>query len=200
MQIKKADIRQNILECAKDEFCIQGYENASMRQIAKKANTSLGNIYHYFQNKKAVLNAVLEPEATTICKMIEMHACYEQSALTMQEINEYIEEMDFESLAIKTLFSKEFVIFMETKDKEYSQKREVALDLFRQHIALHMRINNPKHHFVLIIVKMIVDSVIHMVKCDECIKQRRKDVITIFKILCRSVADQNTIEAVDIIK
>ena len=49
MQTKKEDIEQRIIEVATDEFMKKGYENTSMRVIAYKANTSLGNIYHYFK-------------------------------------------------------------------------------------------------------------------------------------------------------
>ena len=44
MQTKKDEIRKTILEAAQKEFLIHGYEGASMRTIAKKANTTLGNI------------------------------------------------------------------------------------------------------------------------------------------------------------
>ena len=52
MQTKKEDIEQRIIEVATDEFMKKGYENTSMRVIAYKANTSLGNIYHYFKSKE----------------------------------------------------------------------------------------------------------------------------------------------------
>ena len=35
MQVKKEDLRQQILEAAKQEFLDKGYENSSMRVIAK---------------------------------------------------------------------------------------------------------------------------------------------------------------------
>ena len=46
MQIKKDEVRLKILEIATDEFLKRGYENASMRMIARKAHTTQGNIYH----------------------------------------------------------------------------------------------------------------------------------------------------------
>ena len=61
MQVKKEDLRQQILEAAKQEFLDKGYENSSMRVIAKKANTTMGNIYHYFDNKEALLTTLLDP-------------------------------------------------------------------------------------------------------------------------------------------
>ena len=59
MQTKKEEIRQEILLAAENEFYKRGYRDASMRTIARKANTTLGNIYNYFENKEALLDAVI---------------------------------------------------------------------------------------------------------------------------------------------
>ena len=48
MQVKKEDLRQQILEAAKQEFLDKGYENSSMRVIAKKANTTHGEYLSLF--------------------------------------------------------------------------------------------------------------------------------------------------------
>ena len=70
MQIKKQEIGDKILEVASIEFVKKGFENASLRTIAKKANTSLGNIYHYYPSKEAILDALLEPEVEELKKNI----------------------------------------------------------------------------------------------------------------------------------
>ena len=50
MQIKKEDLKNDIIEAAKVEFLHHGYEGASMRIIASKSHTTLGNLYNYFTN------------------------------------------------------------------------------------------------------------------------------------------------------
>ena len=50
-QILKEELRKAIIESAKQEFLNNGYENASMRNIAKKANMTVGNLYRYFESK-----------------------------------------------------------------------------------------------------------------------------------------------------
>ena len=42
MQIKKEDLKNDIIEAAKVEFLHHGYEGASMRIIASKSHTTLG--------------------------------------------------------------------------------------------------------------------------------------------------------------
>ena len=69
MQTKKDEIRKTILEAAQKEFLIHGYEGASMRTIAKKANTTLGNIYHYYENKEAILEELMREPVEKVKKI-----------------------------------------------------------------------------------------------------------------------------------
>lgn len=52
MQYLKDEVRNSIVEEALKEFKELGYKGASIRGIAKKANTSVGNIYKYFKSKE----------------------------------------------------------------------------------------------------------------------------------------------------
>lgn len=52
MQYLKEDVRNNISQAALVEFMENGYEKASIRGIAKRSNTSVGNIYKYFKSKE----------------------------------------------------------------------------------------------------------------------------------------------------
>jgi AcrR family transcriptional regulator len=52
MQYQKDEVRNRIVEEALKEFNEKGYEGASVRSIAKKSNTSVGNLYKYFKSKE----------------------------------------------------------------------------------------------------------------------------------------------------
>jgi AcrR family transcriptional regulator len=52
MQYLKDEVRNSIVEEALKEFKQFGYKGASIRSIAKNSNTSVGNIYKYFQSKE----------------------------------------------------------------------------------------------------------------------------------------------------
>ena len=52
MQYQKDEVRNRIIEEALKEFNEKGYEGTSIRIIAKKSNTSVGNIYKYFKSKE----------------------------------------------------------------------------------------------------------------------------------------------------
>lgn len=52
---QKEEIRNNIIEIARDLFVNEGYENTSMRRIAAQAGFAPTKIYYYFENKKSIL-------------------------------------------------------------------------------------------------------------------------------------------------
>lgn len=51
MQYLKEEIRNSIMKEALKEFRNKGYEGASIRAIARNSNTSVGNLYKYFEGK-----------------------------------------------------------------------------------------------------------------------------------------------------
>lgn len=60
MQYLKEQVRERILQSAREEFIAHGFSNASIRNIADGSGTSLGNIYRYFTDKEALYIAVIE--------------------------------------------------------------------------------------------------------------------------------------------
>jgi len=61
MQYTKTEVRERLLNVALEEFINNGYEDTSMRSIVKNANSSLGNCYRYFKNKKDLFDAIVNP-------------------------------------------------------------------------------------------------------------------------------------------
>ena len=59
MQVLKDEIKNRILEAALNEFHEMGYQNASMRKIARNAHIAIGNIYHYYTNKEELFSALV---------------------------------------------------------------------------------------------------------------------------------------------
>src|SRR5690349_13581761 len=57
---QKADLRQEILDAARDLFVHDGYENVSMRKIAEKVEYSPGTIYLYFKDKAEILDTLCQ--------------------------------------------------------------------------------------------------------------------------------------------
>jgi AcrR family transcriptional regulator len=54
--------RQQIQDAAAACFRRSGFHGASMQEIAKAANLSVGQIYRYFENKEAIIEAIVEQD------------------------------------------------------------------------------------------------------------------------------------------
>lgn len=70
MKLLKDEIFESILSVARQEFLSKGYKDTSMRDIAKKANVGLSNIYNYFKNKDEMYQAILYPAKNSISNFI----------------------------------------------------------------------------------------------------------------------------------
>lgn len=57
----KEGVYERILDCAKVEFLEKGFKDASLRVIAKNANTSTSSIYSRFQDKEGLFDAIVDP-------------------------------------------------------------------------------------------------------------------------------------------
>jgi AcrR family transcriptional regulator len=54
------EANKNRIECAaKELFIRQGFHATSMRDIAGRAQTSLGNLYNYYRTKEAILESII---------------------------------------------------------------------------------------------------------------------------------------------
>ncbi len=56
----KHELREEILEAARDLFVKNGYASVNMRAIAQKVGCSPGTLYLYFKDKDAILGAICQ--------------------------------------------------------------------------------------------------------------------------------------------
>lgn len=124
--------------------------------------------------------------------MLEEHFKLSVHIHNREEIDEILDHVDIESTEMKVLLSKEFVIFMKTEVPRYVEKRDKLMSLFRKHIAWHMNIEES-NHFIVIISNMMIECIVHYVKCDYHIKKKKSDFVQMFKIMCAGVImDEST--------
>ena len=60
-QVQKDDVRDTILDSAREEFLQHGFEGSSMRRIAQKSRMTVGNLYRYFKNKEELSETIVSP-------------------------------------------------------------------------------------------------------------------------------------------
>ncbi len=58
-QVLKEKIRQNILRAAASEFLEHGYQGSSMRNIARAAGITAGNLYRYYDSKDSLYETII---------------------------------------------------------------------------------------------------------------------------------------------
>ncbi len=68
---EKEELRQEILDAARELFAEQGYENVSMRKIAEKIDYSPTTIYLYFQDKEELCRSVCDETFTKLVRQFE---------------------------------------------------------------------------------------------------------------------------------
>lgn len=76
MRVKNDEVRQSILDAAKNEFFVKGYQDANMRSIAEKANITPGNIYRYFASKEELLEAIVGSIDRAISKITKLETVF----------------------------------------------------------------------------------------------------------------------------
>jgi AcrR family transcriptional regulator len=59
----KQATRDGILQAAEAVFAARGFGGARMEEIAERAGVAVGTLYNYFQDRRAILEAVLEASA-----------------------------------------------------------------------------------------------------------------------------------------
>ena len=65
--------RIQILEVALKLFAERGVEGTTIKQIAERADISVGLLYHYFDGKASLLEAIFEHRALKLPQLEEMH-------------------------------------------------------------------------------------------------------------------------------
>lgn len=83
------EIMEEILKAAKEELLSLGYIDASMRNIAKKANLTTGSLYYRFLDKAEMLDAVVGNEAEELLATFKQI----QNDFAKKEIKNQINEM-----------------------------------------------------------------------------------------------------------
>lgn len=190
MQVKKEELRSTILEVAKKEFVKKGYDNSSMRVIAQKANTTIGNIYHYFPSKEAILDELLLPTEQKLSQVLTEHLEMNVRVNNMDDINYYLDHMDLESEGLKVLMQDEIVIFIKTDVEKHRIIRDEFLEQFRKHVAWHLNVKEDNHYLTLI-VNMLMECIVHLNKCVSCSKDKKSDIIQVFRMVCSGLIEKN---------
>jgi len=187
MQIKKEEIRVEILAISEKEFLKRGYKNASMRTIATKSHTTLGNLYNYFENKEAILDAVVGDTPEQIYQLLKSH----ESELSNIQSKAFIEE-NFDELVdaympklfpLDILLSNSLMILMEgCEGTKYEPYRESFSNLFQIHLANHLNVQ-PDSFLARSIAHGFISSLLFIGKNKKSMETGKTDLIGYIKTM-----------------
>ena len=119
-QVLKENLKEKILNSAREEFLDKGYRNSSMRSIAVKSRTTVGNLYRYFTNKEELLSSIVSPAYGEINVLIRkltddrvnMETRDSEISYTREELKNMIYELSFGLAEIYERHQAEFNILM----------------------------------------------------------------------------------------
>ena len=95
----KDDLKTRIFKEANNEILEKGFENASIRNIAKKCNISVGNIYRYYDNKEHLFKSTYGEFLTELNNLLMMYTRNRIAVFTkfhinrLFDVNELIDEL-----------------------------------------------------------------------------------------------------------
>lgn len=138
-QVLKQEYRDLILKAALDEFFENGYNDASMRKIAQKANMTVGNLYHYYKDKEDLFSALV---ADTIVAL-------NQTIIPLIEFPIQVDEYLIANR--KEYFHAQIKLMSKDLTKIFIKNRKELLILFR-----YSKINNQ-------IIEWINKLIFHMI-------------------------------------
>jgi AcrR family transcriptional regulator len=92
-QVLKEEVKKRIIDSAIRVFKKDNYRKASMNEIAKYADVSVGNIYRYFDNKKNLYDYIVKDIYKKLTEILEFCQNKDDSLDLMIEncINEFVD-------------------------------------------------------------------------------------------------------------
>src|SRR6056297_2746678 len=88
-QVLKEEVKNRIIDSAIRVFKKDNYRKASMNEIAKYADVSVGNIYRYFDNKKKLYDYIVKDIYNKLADVIQF--CEESESNTALKIEDCID-------------------------------------------------------------------------------------------------------------
>lgn len=188
MQIKKDEIRETILVISKKEFLKRGFKNSSMRTIASKSHTTLGNLYNYFENKEAILDEIIDDTPDKIFQILKEH----EDAMSTIRISKVEMEDNFSTLVdqymsvyfpLDVLLSDSLLILMEgCEGTKYESYRQVFIDLFQKHIANHLNVDS-KSFLARSIAHGFISSLLFIGKNKNSLEEGKEELTNYIKTM-----------------
>lgn len=167
---RRKQTEQKLIKSGKEEFLKKGYAKANLRDICKNAGVTTGAFYFSFENKEALLSAILAPVITDYEKMCSTFARREEDDPNTADDNErqmmeYLSEHRTEAII---LMEKSAGSRYEKFRPQISQQMQAA---FTSYFTKFMG-STPDAELIRILVTMRLQGYMELIKGDYTVEER----------------------------
>lgn len=188
MQVQKQELRESIISVAEKEFASKGFKAASMRTIAKKANTTIGNLYNYFKNKEELLDEVIGILPQDIETLFNKHVDENIRINDFEILSTELVKCDLDSLGYSIFLSNKFIILMEgVEGTKYELYREEFHKKCQEHFLWHLDKSDKNRSFIEIITNAFINGVLFIAKRNKDIAKSKDDFIKLYQFICSGI-------------
>lgn len=167
---RRKQTEQKLIKSGKEEFLKKGYAKANLRDICKNAGVTTGAFYFSFENKEALLSAILAPVIADYEKMCSTFARREEDDPNTADDNErqmmeYLSEHRTEAII---LMEKSAGSRYEKFRPQISQQMQAA---FTSYFTKFMG-STPDSELIRILVTMRLQGYMELIKGDYTVEER----------------------------
>lgn len=191
MQYLKDEVRNSIIEEALKEFKELGYKGASIRSIAKKSNTSVGNIYKYFSGKEDLYEQIIGSVYNKLINYINQ--------LDKAELNDNVDYIFYDLMEkIIEVFEENSteiaVLLNKSNGSKYENCKNVFIDFITRVVTEKMNYELSKqrkklkdNYIIYLVSYSIVESISIILKDKEDGKEVRKCILNLIEIFYKDI-------------
>ncbi len=175
MQVLKESVREAIIQSAISEFYEKDYQSANMRDIAKSANITVGNIYRYYPNKQELFNAILIPAQEAINLLADFDKNTNAKKIqTKEDLDKIIQYV----MRIANPFIKEIFIMIFNSTGTHYQKLKTQLETLIISNVSEYYPGQFTRSFLEVISKSFVEAVFYIFKTNIENEQKIRILLT----------------------
>ena len=182
MQYQKDELKNAILDEAEKEFSKKDFKAASLRQIALRAGTTIGNLYHYFESKEALFEALVGSEFEGFKNLIGKHSnlVTPEEALQKASVKEWREMLKAFIGYLTPIFTKRFYILLNCSEgTRYEGTKGYFIKFAKDHFLEHMDEMNSDcpRELSQVIAEQLLNGILSIIRDYED-EERKKALLT----------------------
>lgn len=184
MQYLKEEVKERITQAGLIEFMEHGYKGASIREIARRSDTSVGNIYKYFKSKEDIYENIIGTVYDRLINYISQFDMVKLDEKASDVFNQLIEKI----MKIFNESNNEISILLnQSQGSKYENCKDIFVDFVTRIVTESMTYELSKtgkvlkdNYIIYLVSNNLIESIARIVKD----KHDGEDVkVTILKMI-----------------